>query len=50
MYVRKKKLPKQHLYEKRAHLTFMKLTPGVDFTSILPAAFTHEDPKIEKRH
>jgi hypothetical protein len=28
----------------------MKLTPGVDFTNVLGAAFTKEDPINAKRH
>jgi hypothetical protein len=35
-------------YEKRACTTFMKLTPGVNFTKILWAAFTHRSQKRKK--
>ncbi len=31
VHVTKEKLPKWHLYKKRAHIMLMKLTPGVNF-------------------
>jgi hypothetical protein len=37
-------------YKKCAHKMLMKLTPGVDFTNVLQAAFTLADPKSAKRH
>jgi len=33
---------------KAAHRTLMKLTPGVNFTNILGAAYTLADPKSAK--
>ncbi len=42
-------LPKNS-YKIFAHLTFMKLTPGVDFINVLHTAFTLVDLKSLKRH
>jgi hypothetical protein len=36
-------------YEKCECKMLMKLTPGVDFTNILCAAFTSKDPNEQKR-
>jgi len=41
----RKKLYKSLSYKKAGHKMLVKLTPGVDFTNILPAAFTNADPK-----
>jgi len=37
-------------YEKLERKMLMKLTTGVNFTKILPTAFSIEDPKSTKKH
>ncbi len=40
--VTRKKLPKQHLYEKFVHIMLMKLSPRVNFINVKHANFTYE--------
>ncbi len=47
--VTREKLLNRHLYKKFVREMLMKLTPGVDFTNILCAAFRHTDPKSAKK-
>jgi len=39
-----------HAKAAAVHRMLMKLTPVVDFTNILQAAFTHADPKRAKKY
>ncbi len=49
MYVRKKKLPKQHSYEKCSRLTLMKLTPRVALSEHVYAQLLRvQIPKAQK--
>ena len=43
------KLQKTLLYEKAGRKMLVKLTPGVNSTNILQAAFTRADPKSAKK-
>jgi hypothetical protein len=46
----REKLPKRLTYKKGKHKMLMNLTPGVNFTNVLCAAFTLVDPESVKRY
>ncbi len=50
MHVTRKKLPKQLLYKKPARIMLMKLTPSVNFITVLRAVFTCVDPKSTENY